>query len=51
VIHIQAQRYPARDAHSLQVDPDGESIVLGVQDDRMAPKGLCSRLVFGYLGW
>ena len=39
------------DTHSLQVDPDGECIVLGVQDDRVAPKGIWSRLVFGYLGW
>ena len=39
------------DTHGLQVDPDGECIVLGVQDDRVAPKGLWSRLVFGYLGW
>lgn len=39
------------DTHSLKVDPDGECVVLGVQDDRVAPKGLWSRLVFGYLGW
>lgn len=39
------------DTHSLRVDPDGECLVLGLQDDRVAPKGLWSRLVFGYLGW
>ncbi|MFT3923115.1 MAG: hypothetical protein QM778_11310 [Myxococcales bacterium] len=39
------------DVHGLRVDPDEECLVLGVQDDRVAPKGLWSRLVFGYLGW
>jgi putative transcriptional regulator len=39
------------DTHTLLTDPDGECVVLGVQDDRVAPKGLWSRLVFGYLGW
>jgi putative transcriptional regulator len=39
------------DTHSLQIDADGECLVLGVQDDRVAPKGWWSRLVFGYLGW
>jgi anti-sigma factor ChrR (cupin superfamily) len=40
-----------QDTHSLQIDGDGECLVLGVQDDRVAPKGLWSRLVFGYFGW
>jgi putative transcriptional regulator len=39
------------DQHSLKVDEDGECLVLGVQDARIAPLGLWSRLVFGYLGW
>jgi hypothetical protein len=28
-----------------------ECLVLGVQDARLAPRGMWSRLVFGYLGW
>lgn len=39
------------DTHSLKIDDDGECLVLGVQDNRIAPKGWWSRLVFGYLGW
>jgi putative transcriptional regulator len=39
------------DTHSLRVDDDGECLVLGVQDARLAPKSLWSRLVFGYLRW
>jgi putative transcriptional regulator len=39
------------DTHSLEIDGGEECVVLSVQDARVAPRGLWSRLVFGYLRW
>jgi putative transcriptional regulator len=39
------------DVHSVSIQPDEPCIALGVHAARVAPRGLWSRLVFGYLGW
>jgi putative transcriptional regulator len=39
------------DVHSVTIEPDEACIALGVHVARLQPRGLWSRLVFGYLGW
>jgi hypothetical protein len=39
------------DVHSVTIEPDEPCIALGVHEARLQPRGLWSRLVFGYLGW
>jgi putative transcriptional regulator len=39
------------DVHSVTIEDDEPCIALGVHVARLKPRGLWSRLVFGYLGW